>query len=407
MAGIPDKLWMIPTLCAILPTMIRKQRIFTPGPTPVLPQAVLAMTQPMHHRSAEFRQVLERVRHGLAAFCNTKHDVAVLGCSGTGGLEAVSAAVIRPGDAVVCIHAGKFGRRWRDIARSLGARVHEVALPDGAACTPEDLTRALEAADDIQAVFVQGCETSTGGLHPVAELADVVHERDALLCVDGISWLGAHDVQPDEIGIDLLVGASQKALACPPGLAFVAVSDRAESRLRKRPGTARFTLDLTAELDAQRAGEFRFTPPVPLVLALGAALDWVDDLGLHNLVRNAAHLAAITRAAVRAMGLEVTPELPSDSLTAVGLPPGVEASVLVRYVREQTGLQLSTGTVGAEDSKKAVFRLAHLGLYDYIDAIGMLAAVEDGLIDLGCVLTAGTAATAAQIEHKRLRETYE
>jgi aspartate aminotransferase-like enzyme len=387
--------------------MIRKPRILTPGPTPLLPQALQAMTQPMHHRSSEFKQLLERVRQGLAAFCNTAHDVALLSASGTGGLEAVSAAVISPGDAVICIHSGKFGRRWRDIARSLGARVHEVELPDGAACTPDNLARAFETAADVQAVFVQGCETSTGGLHPVAELADVAREHDVLLCVDGIAWLGAHDVKPDELGIDLLVGASQKALACPPGLAFVAVSERAEGRLRKRPGTARFTLDLLAELDSQRAGEFRFTPPVPLVQALGASLDWVDELGLGNLIHNARHLAMISRAAVAGMGLQVAPELPADSLTAVALPDDVDATSLVRHVHVQTGARLSTGTVGAEDSKKAVFRLAHLGYYDYIDTIGMLAAVEDGLIDLGYALRPGTAAGAAQTEHKRLRETHE
>jgi len=325
----------------------------------------------------------------------------VVPASGTGGLEAVSAAVINPGDEVLCIHAGKFGRRWRDIASAFGAQVHEIALADGESVSPTQVQTRLDSQPGIRAVFVQGCETSTGTLHPVQEIGEVLRGRDVLFCVDGISWLGAHHVAPDDWGVDLLVGSSQKALACPPGLSIVAVSARAEDALRARAGSPRFSLDLLAELDAQRDGEFRFTPPIPLVAALDAALEWVEAITPSGLIANAQGLARVTRVAVGAMGLELFSRRPSDGVTAVRMPEGFDAGALVKVVRERTGVMLATGQ---EDSKKAVFRLAHLGYYDYIDTVGALAAVEDGLLSLGHALTAGAAVQAAQLEHQRLRE---
>jgi aspartate aminotransferase-like enzyme len=383
--------------------MIRKQRIFTPGPTPLLPQAVEAMTRPVHHRSAEFREMLQRVRTNLKMFMNTRHDVVVLGASGTGALEAVSASVIKEGDDVLCVHAGKFGRRWRDMARAFGARVHEIELTQGASATPEQVLARLDSDPRIRAVFIQGSETSTGTLHPIKEIADVLKDRDVLFCVDGISWLGAHDVAPDAWGIDLLVGSSQKSLACPPGLSFVSVSARAEQAF-KRGGAPRYSLDLEAELESQRGGDFRFTPPIPLVCALDASLAWVEGIGVSKLIRNAGHLARMTRAAVSALGLSLFSERPSDSVTAVRMPEGLDAGALVEVVSQHSGVVLATGQ---EESKKAVFRLAHLGYYDYIDTLGMLASVEEGLLRMGQSLKPGAAISAALMEHHRLKETYE
>lgn len=379
--------------------MIPKPRLFTPGPTMPLPQAAQAEAAPMpHHRSPEFRALLGRVQRGLRAFFNTRQDVVVLTCSGTGGMEAACAAAIQPGLPVVVVNGGRFGARWLEIARALGAQTREIRVAPGQPVDPADVKRALDAGPAC-AVLVQGCETSTATLHPVREIAALVRPRpETLMCVDGITWLGAHEVRPDEWGIDLLVGASQKALSMAPGLAFVGVSEKAAKALEAGRGAPRYYLDLRRELAAQRQQETAFTPAVSLVAALDAALQRVTEVGHDNLVANAACFAAMSRAAVQALGLKLVSSRPADSVTAVYAPEGITAGELISRLQSRHGVSLANGQ---DELRNLVFRLAHLGFYDYIDAVGVIAALEDVLLDHGLKVAPGTALAAAQQEYRK------
>jgi aspartate aminotransferase-like enzyme len=383
--------------------MIPKPRIFTPGPTAPLPEAALAEAGPLpHHRSAQFRALLAEVRQGLQLFFNTRRDVVVFTSSGTGGLEAVAAAAVTPGRRVVCVNAGKFGARWAAMARALGADVREVVAPPGQAVTVEQVAAELQAGE-TDAVFVQGCETSTATLHPVREIAALVRQRpETLLCVDGITWLGAHEARPDEWGLDLVVGASQKALSMAPGLSFVSVSEKAERLLEVRTGAPRYYFDLRRELAAQRAGETAFTPAVSLVAACARALARLRQHGLDALVDNARRLAAMTRAALGAMGLRLLSAAPADSVTAAFAPNGVTASRLLDELQKRHGIVAAEGQDGL---RNLVFRLAHLGFYDYIDCIGAIGALEDVLLDLGARFKPGSGLEAAQLQWRGDRST--
>lgn len=383
--------------------MIPKPRIFTPGPTAPLPQAAQAEAAPMpHHRSAEFRALLAEVRHGLKLFFNTTQDVVLFSASGTGGLEAAACSAFSPGKRVVCVNGGRFGARWAEMARALGADVQEIRVEPGHPVDPAQVKAALDAGP-CDAVLVQGCETSTATVHPVREIAALVHSRaETLLCVDGITWLGAHEVRPDDWGLDLVVGASQKSLSMAPGLCFVRVSQKAQRVLEAGRGVPRYYFDLRRELAAQRQGETAFTPAISLVAALGAALARVKQHGLDALVRNAAQLAAMTRAGLAAMGLKLLSRAPADSVTAVYAPQGLSAGKLIESLQIRHGVTVAEGQDGL---RNLVFRLAHLGFYDYIDCVGALAAIEDVLLEAGLKITPGAGLTAAQNEWRKLSST--
>lgn len=379
--------------------MIPKPRIFTPGPTSPLPEAAQAEAGPQpHHRSPEFRALLAEVARGLKLFFNTTQDVVLFTASGTGGLEAVAGCALRPGRRVICVNGGRFGARWAEMARVFGGDVHEIRVETGHAVDPAQVKAALDAGP-CDAVFVQGCETSTATLHPVREIAALVSSRpETLMCVDGITWLGAHDVRPDEWGLDLVVGASQKALSMAPGLCFVSVSQKARQALEAGRGVPRYYFDLRRELEAQRRGETAFTPAVSLVAALGAALARVKQHGLDALVSNAAQLAAMTRAAMAALGLRLVSHVPADSVTAVYAPTGLTADCLITALQKRHGVTVAEGQDGL---RNLVFRLAHLGFYDYIDCVGALAAIEDVLLDAGLKFTPGAGLTAAQLQWRK------
>jgi len=379
--------------------MIPKQRIFTPGPTAPLPQAALAEAAPQpHHRSAEFRELLREVRQGLQLFFSTSNDVVLLTSSGTGGLEAVAASAITPGQRVICINGGRFGARWTDMARAFGADVVEIVAPPGQPADVAAVQRALDAGPAC-AVLVQGCETSTATLHPVREIAQIVRSRpETLMCVDGITWLGAHEVRPDDWGLDLVVGASQKALSMAPGLSFVSVSKKAEQALEVRKGAPRYYFDLRRELLCQRNLETAFTPAISLVSACAAALHRVREVGLDALVRNAGQLAAMARAAFSAMNLKIVSARPADSVTAVYMPQDLGSGRLRDELQKRHGVRVADGQDGL---RNLVFRVAHLGFYDYIDCVGALAAIEDVMIDLGLKAEPGAGLKAAQLQWRR------
>lgn len=381
--------------------MIQKQRLFTPGPTPVLPAVQEAMAKPiLHHRTEEFRKVFVESTAGLKAFLKTTDDVVILSCSGTGGMEAALVNVLSPGDKILTLVAGNFGERWTSIGRAHGMAVQEIRAKWGEAVTPDETARALDADPAIRAVFVQLSESSTGAAHDVQALARITRERpETLLVVDAISGAGAMPLETQAWGVDVVVVGSQKALALPPGLAFVSVSARARARIESAKA-ARFYFDLRREIKAQAAGEAAFTPAVSNVLALRAALAAVEaGGGVDALVHNAATLAAATRKAAEALGLPlVAPRAHGDALTALYPPPGIESGAIVKALKAEFG---STVAGGQGELKGKILRVAHLGYYDATDILGFLATLEIVLRRLGHRFEAGRGVAAAEEEYLR------
>jgi aspartate aminotransferase-like enzyme len=344
-----------------------------------------------HHRSEEFRALLLRVREGLQRLVGTAQPVLSLTCSGTGGLEAVVLNLTRPGQRVVCVNAGKWGARWRAMCRLHGLEVSEIVLERGAAVEPARIARELESGPSC--VFIQACESSTGTLHPVAEIARLTRDSNTLLAVDGVSWVGAHDCSFDAMGFDALVWASQKALALPPGLAFVALSRRARERLSPRG----YYFDLARESAEQERGLTAFTPATHLLAAADCVLARVHEAGAEKLVKNAHLLANATRAAMKALGLSLFSRAPSDSITCVCAPGGTDSREILRPLREVHGLTLANGQ---EELENRVFRIAHLGYYDAVETLGLIGALELVLADRASdsgLLGAGTKAFQAAL----------
>lgn len=384
--------------------MIRKERLFTPGPTALHPAISAALARPiLYHRSDEFRALLRECRAGLQAFLKTDHEVLILTASGTGGMEAALVNVLSPGDAMLALVAGSFGERWAGIGKAHGMDVHVIEAAWGEAVSAGAVSQALEKNPAIRAVFVQLNESSTGAAHDVQALAGIVREKnDTLLVVDAISGAGAIPLETKAWGVDVVVVGSQKALALPPGLVFLSVSPRAWERVESTRGP-RFYFDLRGERKAQLEGESAFTPAISNVMALKAALDFVTSLGgVDALVKNAHGLAAMTRAAARALRVPlVAKRHPGDALTALYPPPDVEAAAVVKALRSDFA---STVAGGQGRLKGKIFRIAHLGYYDATDILGLLGTLEIVLKKLGHRLELGQGLAAAEAEYMRLFE---
>lgn len=362
--------------------MIRKTRLFTPGPTPLLPAAQNAIAAAdMHHRTAEFREIFSRTLADLKTFIGTNNDVLLLASSGTGAMEAAISNLTSPGEKVVVLSAGKFGERWRDLAKAFGLQVELVSVPYGETF---DLREVQSKVAGAGAVFMQATETSTGARHDVKAIAAMLKGTATLLVVDGITGLGTTHFEVDSWGIDILIGGSQKAVMIPPGLAYLSVSERAWQRMEtaKQP---RYYFDLRKERKSQVKGESAFTPAVALICGLGAALDFVRKAGNGNLsdgrdalIHNAETSAAMIRAGVQALGLGLfAPTCPAAAVTAVLAPKGVDSSAIVKEFRERFAMVVANGQ---GEMKGKLFRIAHLGYYDYMDAIGIIGALEHVLL---------------------------
>ncbi|HVR71248.1 MAG TPA: alanine--glyoxylate aminotransferase family protein [Vicinamibacteria bacterium] len=380
--------------------MIAKRRLFTPGPTPLHPMVQEALARPiLHHRTDEFRAVMKECRAGLQRFLKTGGDVLVLASSGSGGMEAALANVISPGDAMLALVAGNFGERWAAIGRAYGMDVRVLEAPWGEAVSAESVAHALDRDPKIRAVFVQLSESSTGAAHDVEAIARVTRGRDTLLVVDAISGAGAMRLETDAWGVDVVVVGSQKALALPPGLAFLALSQRSWDRVESVK-TPRFYFDLRRERKAQAAGESAFTPAISLVVALKAALDFVDGMGgVEALVGNAAVLAEATRAAAAALRVPlVAPRHHGDALTALYPPEGLDSGAIVKALKTEFG---STVAGGQGALKGKILRIAHLGYYDATDVLGLLATLEIALSRLGHRFELGAGLAAAEAAYLR------
>jgi len=364
--------------------MIRKIRLFTPGPTPLLPAAQFAMAAAdIHHRTPEFRALYTRVLAQLKDFVGTRNDVIILSSSGTGAMEASVSNLTSPGDRVLVLSAGKFGERWSGICKAFGCEVDLVSVPYGHTFDLDDVKAALKL--ETRAVFVQANETSTGARHDVKALGELLKDAksEALLIVDGITGLGTSDLDMDAWGIDVLIGGSQKAVMIPPGLSYLAVSNRAWDRM-EATYNPRYYFDLRKERKNAKNGESAYTPAVALIAALGAALDWIaaqadGDLaaGRKKLVDNAETIAAMTRAAMVAMGFKLFATTPGAAATAVYAPEGTDSGVIVKELKARFGAII---TNGQGEMKGQIFRIAHLGFFDFLDTMSLIAAIEQVVV---------------------------
>ena len=360
--------------------MIRKTRLFTPGPTPLLPAAQFAMAAAdLHHRTPEFRALYRRVLEQLRTFVGTGNDVVLLSASGTGAMEASMANLTSPGDRVLVISAGKFGERWTALAKAYSCDVDLVSAPYGQTVSLDEVKKALKI--ETRAVFMQATETSTGTRHDVEGVARLLKETggEAALVVDAITGLGTTHLDMDAWGIDILIGGSQKAVMIPPGLSYLAVSDKAWE-LMDISLNPRYYFDLRKERKSGAKGESSYTPATSLVAGLGAALDFIasqadGDLaaGRVKLVDNAETIAAMTRAAMQALGLKLFSAAPAAAVTAVRPPQGIDSGVMVKELKSRFGAII---TDGQGEMKGEIFRIAHLGLFDYLDTIALIGAME-------------------------------
>jgi aspartate aminotransferase-like enzyme len=387
--------------------MLRKNRLFTPGPTPILPAAQTAMaSSAMHHRTADFRALYSRVLGDMKDFIGTQNDVLVLASSGTGVMEGSVSNLTSPGDKVLVLTAGKFGERWRDLAKAFGCVVEVVSAPYGETFVLDEIRQKL--APDVRAVYMQSTESSTGARHDVKGIARLVRETgdNTLLVVDAITGLGTTHFDVDGWGIDVIIGGSQKALMIPPGLAYCAVSERAWKRMETAK-SPRYYFDFRRERKAAAKGESAYTPATSLFAALGAALDFIRQMGDGDLVAgrkalvdNAELAAEMTRAGAQALGLRLFAlSAPAAALTAIQSPGGIDSGAIVKQFRESFAAVVANGQ---GEMKGQLFRIAHLGYYDYLDTIGILAALEHVLASVtGQNVEYGAAVRAAQEVYAR------
>jgi aspartate aminotransferase-like enzyme len=381
--------------------MLRKNRLFTPGPTPLLPAAQAAMAAfTAHHRTADFRALFQRVLVDMKEFIGTQNDVLVMACSGTGAMEAAVSNLTSPGDKVLVLSAGTFGERWTGLATAFGCNVEVLSAPYGETFSLGDIRARI--APDVRAVFVQATESSTGVRHDVQGIAKIVRASggDTLLVVDAITGLGTTHLDVDGWGVDFIIGGSQKALMIPPGLGYCAISGRAWQRMETTK-SPRFYFDLRKERKAAAKGEAANTPATSLFAALGAALEFIRGMGNGDLAKgreilvdNAELCAEVTRAGVQALGLKLFASSPAAALTAISAPAGMDSGKIIKEFRESFDAVVANGQ---GEMKGKIFRIAHIGYYDYLDTIGILGALEHVLARAaGKPVEYGAALRAAQ-----------
>ena len=374
--------------------MAEKRYLLTPGPTPVPPEVLAELARPViHHRERDFREVYERCLVRLRDVYRTTNDVLMFTTSGTGAFESAVANLTSPGDRQLVLSAGNFGERWAGMVRAFGGDLVHVRLAWGETPEPEDLRSALGEAGDVKVVYLTHSETSTGVVCDVQALTAAASEAGALVVVDAVSSLGAVPLESDAWGIDVVVSGSQKALMCPPGVAFASVSPGA-LEAASRSTTTRFVLDWERTRKAQSKLDAPFTPPIPIVRALDVALGLLLEEGLASAFDRHARLGRACREGAKAMGLELFS--PDDDrsavVTAIRAPDGVDATDIVNALRDRFGITIANGQA---ELKGKIFRIGHIGWFDVFDITTALAAVELVLADAGAEIERGVAVTRA------------
>ncbi len=375
--------------------MRKKRYLLAPGPTPVIEEALLEMAMPiLHHRTPQFSAIIGEAKEGLKYLFQTKGDVLILCASGTGAMEGSVSNLFSPGDNVIVINGGKFSERWVDICGAYGLNVQEINVEWGKAVDPSIVRDTLKKNKGIKGVFVQASETSTTVAHPVKELAEIVRDMaDTILVVDGISGVGVFDIPMDKWGIDVLVSGSQKALMLPPGLSFVALSDKAWqfSEDAKLP---RYYFDFRKERDKLRDNTTAYTPAISLIVGLRKVLQNIREEGLETIFARHESLAMAARAAIIALGLRLlAPDSPSNCATGFFVPDGIDGGKFARFLRDELGITIAGGQ---GHLKGKILRIAHMGYIDMFDIIVAISGLEMAFKRFGYNVEFGRGVAAAQ-----------
>jgi len=373
---------------------LKKKLLLTPGPTPVPEDVLEAMSRPIiHHRHPEFRSILGEVKEELKYIFQTKNDVLIFAATGTGAMEGAVANVLCRGDKAIVVRGGKFGERWAEICQAYGIQVLNIDVEWGKAVDPGQVEALLKREPSVKAVFTQATETSTGVRHPIREVASLVSPREqTVMVVDAITGLGVFDIPTDAWNLDCVIAGSQKALMLPPGLAFASVSEKAWGFV-KRSDLPKYYFDFAKEKKNLAKNQGSYTSPVSLILGLRASLAHIRQEGLESVFARTEKMALATRAAVKALGLQLfAPDSPSPCLTAVKVPEGIDGEKITTIIRDRYGVAIAGGQ---EPLKGKIFRIAHMGYIQSYDIITGLVALESTLRDLGYPVTIGTSVRAA------------
>lgn len=358
--------------------MAKRNILLTPGPTPVPPSVLKILSEPIfHHRTPRYREVFKHVSEDLKKVFRTKENVYTFTGSGTLAMEASVVNFLSPGDKMICLEAGKFGERWTEIAKSYDLKVVVLKVPYGEAIPAEQVAEALKQNPDAKAVYGTHCETSTGVLLDIQKISSVVSKTKSIFVVDAISSLAADVLEMDQWGIDVVVSGSQKGLMIPPGLSFVAASQKAW-QFNKSAKLPRYYLDLAKCEKSLKDSDTPFTPALTLVLALENALEQITQEGMERVWTRSAKLAEETRGAIKKLGLELFSKAPSNTLTAVKVPAGIDGEKLVSVMRDEKGVTLAGGQ---GDMKGKIFRIAHMGFIAKADIETGIAVLKETLAE--------------------------
>lgn len=373
-----------------------KKYLMIPGPTPVPPTVVAAMSQPLiGHRSDDFAKLHEQIVGKLKKVFQTDNDIFILTNSGTGALETAIANTVNPGDKVLALITGNFGERFAKIAKAYGAQVDEVQFVWGRDVDLNVVQEKLSADPGIKIVLATQNETSTGVTNDIAGIGALVAKTPALLLVDGVSGIGAIEHKTDQWGVDMLCTASQKALMLPPGLSMITVSEKAW-RIVNDNQSPRFYFSLPAAKKVYDKWNTAYTPGVSMFLGLDAGLDMMLAEGLDNVYARHALLAKAARSAAKALGLKLLAEderYASNALTAIWSPEGIGADDIRKVLKKQYGI---TFAGGQDKLKGKIFRIAHMGFSDKMDILIAVSALEMALAQVGYSVVLGAGVKAAQ-----------
>lgn len=372
---------------------IRKTRLLTPGPTPLYPPALHAMMgADIHHRTQDFVRLYKTAVSDLKQVLGTSYDTVPLVASGTGAMEASVSNFFRRGDRVIVLSAGKFGERWVQITKAFGLEPIVLERPYGEAVPASAVVEKL-GEPGIRGVFLQASETSTGAMHDVEAIGKAVARTEAILVVDAITGIGTMPLDVEGWGLDLLIGGSQKAFMIPPGLAFLSISPKAWQH-EEISDLPHYYFSIKKEAAGAAEGQSSYTPSTALLLSLATALAYMKETGMDKVIENAQLLARATREAVTALGLKLfAPDSPGSAVTAVCAPEGMDSGVIVKGFRDRFGAIIANGQ---GSMKGRIFRIAHLGYFDFADLFAVIAELELILAAEGLPVTYGSGVAAVQ-----------
>ncbi len=371
-----------------------KKRLFTPGPTPVPENLMLKMAQTIiHHRNPEFKEIFRELNENLKYLFQTKQDVYTLTSSGTGSMEAAVGNIIAENDKAIFVNGGKFGERWGHLIKTFGGIPIEIKKEWGEPPTVDEILSDVKNNPDVKAVFLTHSETSSGTVTDVKEIAKEVHKiSDALIVVDGITSVGAIELRMDDWDLDIVITGSQKGLMIPPGLAFIAVSERAWKKINQTKNRT-FYFSLERAKKALETGDTPWTPAISLVIGANEALKMIKQEGLENIWLRHSILAEGIRFGVQALGLKLLSKSPSNAITAVLVPENLEFKKFNKILKYKYGITVAGGQ---EHYKEKLFRISHLGYYDEFDMITMISALEFTLKEVGYSFEASSGVNAIQ-----------